>query len=191
MTNARDELLDRVLQEVAAHGLADRSMRDIAAAIGSSHRMLLYHFGSRDGLVAAVVAATEAAQRATMQDLAAAADSPADLIRTQWALVSSPELRPFVRLFFETLAAQTRTPGIAPDPTEPWLAATRGLGAVADGYDDVDTRLGVAVMRGLLIDVLATEEVGPATAALERYLALRATDVPPPPPRSEPRSRTA
>ena len=63
MGAARDELLERIVTEVATHGLADRSMRELAAGVGSSHRMLLYHFGARDGLVAAIVAATEAAQR--------------------------------------------------------------------------------------------------------------------------------
>jgi AcrR family transcriptional regulator len=175
MPNARDELLERVVREVGAHGLADRSMRGIAAAVGSSHRMLLYHFGSRDGLVAAVVAAQEATQRDLMRTLAAEADSPAELVRRQWALVSSTELRPFVRLFFETLATQARTPGTAADPTAAWLDAVHDLGPVAAGRDDVDTRLGVAVMRGLLVDVLATGDVHAATAALERYLELADT----------------
>lgn len=169
---ARDELLDRIVAEVARHGLADRSMRELAAGVGSSHRMLLYHFDSRDGLVAAIVAATEDAQRDTLRELAVEADSPADLVRQLWARVSSPELRPFVRLFFETLATQARSPAAATDPTADWLDAVRGLGPVADGYDDTDTRLGIAVMRGLLVDVLATGDVQAATAALERHLAL-------------------
>jgi AcrR family transcriptional regulator len=170
---ARDDLLQRIVAEVARHGLADRSMRELATAVGSSHRMLLYHFGSRDGLVAAIVDAQEAAQREALRELAAGADSPADLVRRQWALVSAPELRPFVRLFFETLATRARTAGSATDPTAEWLDAVHGLGPVADGYDDTDTRLGIAVVRGLLIDVLATGDVDAATEALERYLALR------------------
>ena len=180
MGTARDELLDRVVAEVSLHGLADRSMREIAAAVDSSHRMLLYHFGSREGLVAAIVAATEAAQRDALRALASDAASPAELVRRLWAQVSAPELRPFVRLFFETLAAQACDPGSATDPTADWLDAVHGLGPVADGYDDVDTRLGIAVVRGLLIDVLATGDVDAATAALERYLAASAVVACPP-----------
>jgi len=172
---ARDELLDRIVAEVAVHGLADRSMRELAASVGSSHRMLLYHFGSRDGLVAAIVGFTEAAQRDALRELAVGARSPADLVRQLWARVSSPELRPFVRLFFETLATQARSPGRATDPTADWLDAVRGLGPVAEAYDDTDTRLGIAVMRGLLVDVLATGDVQAATAALERHLAASQT----------------
>ena len=169
---ARDELLERIVAEVATNGLADRSMRELAAGVGSSHRMLLYHFGSRDGLVAAIVAATEAAQRDALRELATGTDSPADLVRGLWARVSAPELRPFVRLFFETLATQARTPGAGTDPTADWLDTVHDLGPAADGSDDTDTRLGIAVMRGLLIDVLATGDLDAATAALERYLEL-------------------
>jgi AcrR family transcriptional regulator len=170
MGDARDDLLDRIVAEVAAHGLADRSMRDVAAAVDSSHRMLLYHFGSREGLVAAVVAAVEAAQRDTMRTLAADADSPAELVRALWTVVSSPELRPFVRLFFETLAAQSRTPGASFDLTDDWLVTAATLGPEFHEYDEIETRLGIAVMRGLLVDVLATGDTAAATDALERHL---------------------
>lgn len=52
----RDELLDQVTDHVFAHGLIGLTLRPLAAAIGTSDRMLIYHFGSRDSLVSAVVA---------------------------------------------------------------------------------------------------------------------------------------
>jgi AcrR family transcriptional regulator len=55
----RDELLDKVTDHVLEHGLIGLTLRPVAAAIGTSDRMLLYHFGSRDELVAAVVTRTE------------------------------------------------------------------------------------------------------------------------------------
>ena len=51
----RQELLDAVVEEFAARGIGDRSLRDVAAAVGTSHRMLLHHFGSREGLLLAIV----------------------------------------------------------------------------------------------------------------------------------------
>jgi AcrR family transcriptional regulator len=172
MGDARHDLLQRILGEVAARGLTDRSMRELAAAVGSSHRMLLYHFGSREGLVAAIVAEVEATQRDALRTLALEAHSPAELVRGLWARVSSSELRPFVRLFFETLAAQARVPGASFDLTQEWLDASHDLGDGVGDPDDVDTRLGIAVVRGLLVDVVSTGDAGPATAALERYVAL-------------------
>lgn len=52
----RDVLLDQVTDHVLEHGLIGLTLRPLAAAIGTSDRMLIYHFGSRDALVSAVVA---------------------------------------------------------------------------------------------------------------------------------------
>ena len=49
-------LLDQVTDHVLQHGLIGLTLRPLAAAVGTSDRMLIYHFGSRDGLVSAVVA---------------------------------------------------------------------------------------------------------------------------------------
>jgi AcrR family transcriptional regulator len=155
---------------VALHGIGDRSLRDLAAAVGSSHRMLVYHFGSRQGLVAAIVGQIEQSQRDVLRSLTAETEDPRELVRRLWARVSSSELRPFVRLFFEALAASGE--GDA-DRTAPWLDTAEGVtGAVGVAFDPVDMRLGVAVTRGLLVDVVATGDVASATAALERFLEL-------------------
>ncbi len=60
--SARDELLEKVTDHVLEHGLIGLSLRPVAAAVGTSDRMLVYHFTSRDALVSAVVA--EATERA-------------------------------------------------------------------------------------------------------------------------------
>lgn len=58
----RECLLDQVTDHVLEHGLIGLTLRPVAAAIGTSDRMLIYHFDSRDALVSAVVArATERA----------------------------------------------------------------------------------------------------------------------------------
>ena len=52
----REDLLDQVTDHVLSQGLIGLTLRPLAAAIGTSDRMLIYHFGSRDALVSAVVA---------------------------------------------------------------------------------------------------------------------------------------
>ena len=148
-SESREALLAKVIDAAAAGGLADRSLREIAAAAGTSHRMLLYHFGSREGLLTAIVTAMEAEQRAAMAELAGG--SPRELMTGLWARVSSPELRPFVRLFFEVSALTTRD-----SLTAPWLDdATAVAGRMGVETDRAALRLGVAVSRGLLLDLLA------------------------------------
>ncbi|WP_211589047.1 TetR/AcrR family transcriptional regulator [Allorhizocola rhizosphaerae] len=157
---ARDQLLDKVVTYAAEQGIAGKSLREIASGVGTSHRMLIYHFGSHEGLMTAIVGAVEAQQRAVLAELARDARSPRELMAALWAEVSSPEVRPFVRLFFEVfgLAVQGApgTQAMLENLTEPWLtagvAAAARIGAPTDA---AAIRLGVAVTRGLLLELLA------------------------------------
>ncbi|HEX5199971.1 TetR/AcrR family transcriptional regulator [Paractinoplanes rhizophilus] len=188
-SDSRETLLTKVMDAVARDGLADRSLREIAASVGTSHRMLIYHFGSREGLLAAIVEAMEARQRAAL-----AGDDPHEVMASVWERVSSPEVRPFVRLFFEVFALSLRgdapsaggdspsTGGDAPATlgnslTEPWLeeaaVVAERLGVAPDR---AALRLGVAVTRGLLLDLLAgapKEEVDEAYAYFMRLYESR------------------
>ena len=88
----RQELLDAVVKEVAARGIGDRSLRDVAAAVGTSHRMLLHHFGSRNELLLAIVDEVERRQRALLPELPT---ESAAAIAATWANLRRPELRSF------------------------------------------------------------------------------------------------
>ena len=65
-TTSRQRLLDLAIDHFGRNGIGDTSLRGIAEAIGTSHRMLIYHFGSREGLLADVTREVEARQRAVM-----------------------------------------------------------------------------------------------------------------------------
>jgi AcrR family transcriptional regulator len=169
MASAHGALLARIVDDVARHGLHDRSLRELASAAGTSHRMVLYHFGSREGLVAEIVSAVEAAQRDLMRELTADADGPAALVRALWARLSRPEMHPFIRLFFEA----SSYPQTTQERTTPWLEDAEDVaGRLGLTYDPVEVRLGVAVIRGLLLDVVSGADVDDATASLERFLTM-------------------
>ena len=169
---AREALLAKVMAAVAKDGLADRSLREIAASAGTSHRMLIYHFGSREGLLAAIVAAMEAQQRAALT--AMAGGTPREVMIGLWRQVSSPEVRPFVRLFFEVFASSRRTDAGPGDAlTAPWLdEATAAAESVGMPVDRAALRLGVAVSRGLLLDLLAGAPRAEVDEAYELFVRL-------------------
>ena len=180
MPDSRAGLLARIMDYAARDGLADRSLREIAAGAGTSHRMLLYHFGSREGLLAAVVGAMEQQQRAAMAALAGSVATPGELMSGIWEQVSSPEVRPFVRLFFEVFALASRnTPGTAEllaDLTGTWLDdATVVAERLGVEPDRAMFRLGVAVSRGLLLDLLAGATIEEVTAAHDLFVRLAET----------------
>jgi AcrR family transcriptional regulator len=178
---ARDRLLARVVAHAGAGGLGDVSLRSLAASIGTSHRMLIYHFGSREGLVAAVVAAIEAQQREAMTAIAAAwAGDPAQAVRTFWAGLADPAQHESERLFFEAVALALRgrpgTEGLRETLVEPWLAAVEAasgdLGRPTTDTARAEARAGMALVRGLLLDLLVTGDRVGVDAALERYVEL-------------------
>jgi AcrR family transcriptional regulator len=173
----REQLLDRVVSYAAEHGIAGKSLREIAAGIGTSHRMLLYHFGSHEGLMTAIVGAVEAQQRAVLAHLSATATSPQELMAGLWAQVSSAEVRPFVRLFFEVfgLAAQgvPGTEAMLENLTDPWLTAGLEAAARVGAPEDARAiRLGVAVTRGLLLDLIAGADPDEVHASHDLFIEL-------------------
>ena len=106
--------------------------------------------------------------RETLVEMARMHPEPGDLALALWRQVSAPELRPFVRLFFECVAI-TGGKGL----TEPWLEVSSDVAStIGAETDDDDLRLGVALTRGLLIDVLASGDAAPATRALERFVEI-------------------
>ena len=178
--SARDQLLQRVMAATAGEGIAGRSLREIAVGAGTSHRMLLYHFGSREGLLAAIVAAIEAQQRAALASLADGAGTPQEVMLALWEQVSRPELRPFVRLFFEVfgLVAQGApgTEGLRETLTAPWLSdAADAAGRLGTTADRAELRLGVAVTRGLLLDLVGGADPDEVDASYRRFVELYGT----------------
>jgi AcrR family transcriptional regulator len=167
----RRQLLNELIDAFADGGIGGRSLREVADVLGTSHRMLIHHFGSRDELLLAIVEEVERRQAATLADLP---NDPADAIAATWADVRRPELRPFERLFFECYAraAQGEVPfsRLLPGAVDGWLA---GVDERAQGAPDPAlVRLSLAVVRGLLLDLVATNDDEGVDAAADRFVTL-------------------
>jgi AcrR family transcriptional regulator len=178
-SSARDKLLRSVIEHLAAEGLADQSLRRIAEAVGTSHRMLLYHFGSKDGLLLQVARAVEAqTQRQLAAVGAAAGGDAATVIRRMWRYVADPALADFERLFFalygRALQGDESVRALLEGDVAAWLGANEGLAervGLDPGVARAHARLGLAVTRGLLLDLLATGDRAGVDAALEVFAA--------------------
>ena len=167
----RQQLLDALIEEFAAGGIGDRSLRDVAAAVGTSHRMLLHHFGSRDDLLVAIVEEVEHRQMGLLRDLPT---DPAVGFAAMWADLHRPELRNLERLFFECYAraAQGEKPfdRMVPGAVSGWLAGVESVAGTA--FDPAMARLGLAITRGLLLDLVATDDEGGVNAAAKAFADL-------------------
>lgn len=177
----RDQLLARATDYVAENGLGDLSLRGFAAALGTSHRMLIYHFGSREGLLAAIVRETESRQRAAFAAMPLQSDGDLTAAgREMWSRFADPAVWPLERLFFEVygraLQGAVGTEGFLEMAMEPWIAPLAELHRDRGATPTVArarARLAVAVVRGLLLDLLATGDRRGVDRAMEEFLLLR------------------
>lgn len=153
----RTELLERLVAYSKSHGLSTMSLRPLAAAVGSSPRMLLYFFGSKDGLIREVHAylrreQLELVRRSVEADHA----DPAEALRALWNWLSDPAHADVERFFFESYARSLHGTG------GPW--ADFGANSVREWLPHIENMLAghgsptlvLATLRGLLLDLLAT-----------------------------------
>jgi AcrR family transcriptional regulator len=174
----REALLEAATTHVLEHGMATLSLRPLAHALGTSPRMLLYHFGSKERLVSDVLAAARRRQAELTAAWAAEQPDigPAELLRRFWRW-QVDEHQPFLRLFFEVygLALQDpeRFPGFPQEGVLDWIPfVARALeGArVERRQSRVVASLVIAGYRGLLLDALATGDRRRTTRALDVFL---------------------
>jgi AcrR family transcriptional regulator len=171
----RDELLDRAYRYVTEHGLSAMSLRPLAIQIGSSPRVLLFLFGSKDGLVRALLARARAEEMAYVQRVRL--EDGVDLTRVAlgvWRWLTAEEHRGLLTLWTESYARSLIQPdgpwaGFAASTVGDWLT----LLADTQPHSERDTAAGVArrtlvlaVLRGALLDLLATGDVARTTRAV-------------------------
>jgi AcrR family transcriptional regulator len=157
------ELLEGVVQYLTRHGLSELSLRPLAKAVGSSPRVLLYYFGSKEALVARALAAIRQRQRAAYRQLEEA--SLGEACGNIWKHMSSPDSEPHFRLFFEVYGLALRRPQLYKDflhaTIEDWLEFTADS-LRREGYGRKEARaiatIVVAGLRGFMLDFCASQD---------------------------------
>jgi AcrR family transcriptional regulator len=174
----REEIVDAAYRYVVDAGLAGASLRPLAEAVGSSTGILRFLFGSKDGLVVAVLARARADELDVLDRLPA----DADLItvgRSVWRWLSDPAHRGLLRLWLESYAASLQDDAgpwsdFAATTVRDWLTmlARAQPAAVRNTAAGRAQRTAVlAVLRGAMLDLLATGDRARTTRAVEAGLA--------------------
>jgi AcrR family transcriptional regulator len=177
----RDELLERAYEYVLEQGLVTLSLRPLAAAIGSSPRVLLFLFGSKSGLVRALLARARADEVAALERIRRdSAGSPlTEVARALWEWLAAERHRALLELWVEGYARSLVEPdgewaGFARATVEEWLALLaehQPPGGRDTARRRTERTLLLAVLRGALLDLLATGDLERTTRAVELHLA--------------------
>ncbi|WP_067501191.1 TetR/AcrR family transcriptional regulator [Actinoplanes sp. TFC3] len=168
----RDRILDACVDHALTHGLPDR-LEPFGKASGSSTRMLIYHFGTRDALLRETLRRARQRQREFYGNLLAPRPGEPYLstLRHTWQAMTGPEGRPYLAMFSKLRedAEQQLWPGFRREATTDWLQPLEdGMRSV--GRPELAT-LVLAVIRGLIMDIDATGDVARADRAFEDFLA--------------------
>jgi AcrR family transcriptional regulator len=176
----QEELLELAYEYVLDNGLDDLSLRPLAASIGSSPRVLLFLFGSKDGLVRALLARARADEVALMERALHGSDAAGlgTAVEATWAWLSDRQHRRLLALWVQVYARSLI------EPTGPWTSFARStvedwlhiLGSAQpparrrtkEGM--VERSLALAVLRGALIDLLATGDHKRTSAAVADFV---------------------
>jgi AcrR family transcriptional regulator len=111
----RDRLLELVTDHILEHGVAQLTLRGLAAAVGSNNRMLLYYFASKERLT--IEALRNADSRfprfaAAVHEMQNPTGDLRSTLETAWAAIADPKTRPHTRLFFETFGLAVHQPEV-------------------------------------------------------------------------------
>nr|WP_206443842.1 TetR family transcriptional regulator [Nocardioides sp. KC13] len=172
-------MLEAAYAYALQHGLADLSLRPVAAAIGSSPRVLMFLFGNKDGLVKALLARARVDELAMIEPLQSSATGLPDAVSQVWTWLAAEEHRPLLRLWAEAYARSLVEPdgawaGFAESTVNDWLAVFAACQPEPERTTDRGLTLrtlALATLRGALLDLLATGDAERVAAAVELQVA--------------------
>ena len=163
----RAQLLKEAVDYAVEHGLADLTLRPLADALEVRPNTLVHHFGSKEEMLSAILNGVRDRLRAMRAEMHA--DPREAPLEGVWRWTSSPERLPFFRSFFEAYGLALRQP----DRFGPFL--DRVVSDWLPTADPARATLELAVLRGLLLDLLTTGERDRVEAALALFAARGST----------------
>jgi len=174
------ELLDSVVDYLAEQGLADTTLRPMAAALGVSINRLVHHFGSKEELITAALA--RAIDRQIEVQRKWLQRSPkltqVELYRRWWKWICrSPRNLALVRLNYEAATLETTVTGldgaVRADQIGVWRHDVEHR-LVAEGLKPESAALEASLIKatftGLVMDLFATGDTRRLTHAIDEWL---------------------
>ncbi len=182
----RTELLNSIVDALLTYGAAELSLRPLAERVGTSARLLIYHFGSKEQLLADAMAEVRLRIQTSLGAYAVQVRPKTlrDLVMMVWDWAVQPANQGYFRLLFEvdglTLFDRVH---VSQDTgrahSAAWIAlierAAERLPAEGPLFR-VHSTLILATLTGLLQEFLSTGDLDRTTAAMSALIDLIAQD---------------
>jgi AcrR family transcriptional regulator len=175
----RQELLEATAEYLLRHGVAGMSLRPLAVAIGSSARLLIYHFGSKERLLIESMGVIRLRARGEVEGMLTAGSRNPDLavlVRGFWRWSTATRHRPYLRLLFEVHGLALQYPrqyaGYLEGSILHWIdLLTAALQASLGRRARPTATLIVGTIDGLLMDYLSTGDLKRTSRAIDVFAA--------------------
>jgi AcrR family transcriptional regulator len=181
MNQIRKQYLDGALDFVLKSGLANLSLRPMAAELGTSARILLYHFKSKEGLVRAILGELNARSQSSFATLTAgeAPSHRGSALQRFWDWAILPANLPYWRLHFELNILAIQNPAeygrYRQDRAAQWqMLALQSLSGPQRSEPTAApvATLAIAVFDGLMLELIGGADPQRLTLALDHFISL-------------------
>lgn len=177
LTEPARAILERAIEHLLVVGYTDQSLRTIATELGTSHRMLSYHFGHADGFWLAVIDHLRETEAHRQAGFLAASTTRLPPIEEVWTYFTSPSHLPVFQLMFEiyikALRDRERFSAFLEQVIHGWLERLAPAMARQHGLSPsaarARARVELALMRGLMLDLITTGDRAGTTQAIRWY----------------------
>lgn len=174
----KETLILRAIDYILANGVRDFSLRSISAEIGTSHRVLSYHFGSKEEFIQEVMNNVFQSWLEIISGIDIEhCSSSSEALLLLWDRISHPDVFIYSRIGFEMIAWKGRvkaTRELMPESfwAEPLERISR-LSNLDPSRTDSDVRVIRLMIRGLISQLAATDNPDECRRSLLDFLDWR------------------
>lgn len=181
MSSRKTELRDAALLYLLEHGLAGVSLRPMALQLGTSPRILMFHFKSKDGLLQEVMEELNSRLRLSFLKLSKSSRRRVAPLKRFWLWAVDKKNFPYLRLLYETQIVAARNPKeygrYLIKASEDWQALA--FQTLSDSLrSPAIATLCIAVFDGLMLEMISTGDRPRLTKALDAFIAMSSASLP-------------
>lgn len=177
MQSRKSQLEDAALKYLLDHGVAQLSLRPLAAYLGTSPRMLMFYFKSKEGLLQDLLGELQRRMLVSFREMAHSGKGAksAPLLKRFWAWATEKNNFPSVRLLYELNIIAAQNPaeygGYLKKISAEWQATTLEFLSDSIRTQPMGT-LCIAVFDGLFIELMTTGDRARLTRAMDHFISM-------------------
>lgn len=175
VSKRKEQLRDAALAYLLEHGLANVSLRPMAAQLGTSARILMFHFKSKEGLLREVMEELHTRLQSSFLKISQAGDRKIPLLKRFWLWASGRRNFLCLRLLYEAQMVAAQNPKeygrYMKKASRDWQKLVWQRLSESVRSEPMAT-LCIAVFDGLFVELINTGDRRHLTRAMDYFIAM-------------------